>query len=150
MSKSSSDPDFQKDIGALGDFSGPGIAFNAIRKSEYTTTNSVLPFDEATVNVGDAFDVRTGIFTAPTQGFYHFGFHSYSGGGSAYEASFYFYKNEVKLNQMMAHSYESFSTSFYEHLEANDTVYVKTGQRNIHLYDSSSSSITQFSGSLVF
>ena len=52
-----------------------GVYFSVKRKTTYIIKNTVLPYDDADVNVGGAMNIATGVFTAPTSGRYHFSFH---------------------------------------------------------------------------
>jgi len=44
------------------------------RNSPFNTSQSIIPFELARLNEGDAFDLSSGIFTAPGNGIYHFQF----------------------------------------------------------------------------
>ena len=52
-----------------------GVHFYVQRKSNLgSVTSGAIPFEFAPVNEGNAFDLSSGIFTAPVNGFYHFQF----------------------------------------------------------------------------
>jgi len=59
------------------------VAFDAYRSKPFDNRQSVVTFDNTSVNVGDAFDVTTGFFTAPYAGIYGFNFHALTRDGSA-------------------------------------------------------------------
>ncbi len=50
----------------------PIIHFYVKRNSYFNSAGSVIPFQLARLNEGDAFDLTSGIFTAPVPGVYHF------------------------------------------------------------------------------
>ena len=50
------------------------VHFYVQRNSNFASADAVIPFEEAPLNEGGAFDLPTGIFTAPVPGIYHFDF----------------------------------------------------------------------------
>ncbi len=48
--------------------------FYVQRNSSFNTTNIAIPFQVAKLNIGSAFDLPSGIFTAPRTGTYFFSF----------------------------------------------------------------------------
>jgi len=59
------------------------VAFDAYRSKPFDIQQSIVTFDNTSVNVGDAFNVTNGIFTAPYAGIYAFNFHALTRDGSA-------------------------------------------------------------------
>jgi len=59
------------------------VAFDAYRSKPFDNRQSIVTFDNTSVNVGDAFNVTTGFFTAPYAGIYGFNFHALTRDGSA-------------------------------------------------------------------
>ena len=59
------------------------MAFDAYRSKPFDIQQSIVTFDNTSVNVGDAFNVTNGIFTAPYAGIYAFNFHALTRDGSA-------------------------------------------------------------------
>jgi hypothetical protein len=64
---------FQKWIGYADVKSAPTY-FYVKRNSIFSTTNIAIPFELAELNIGGAFDLPSGIFTAPRTGTYFFSF----------------------------------------------------------------------------
>ena len=58
------------------------MAFDAYRSKPFDIQQSIVTFDNTSVNVGDAFNVTNGIFTAPYAGIYAFNFHALTRDGS--------------------------------------------------------------------
>jgi len=46
--------------------------FYVQRTVDFGSTNAVIPFDTVRLNVGDAMNPATGVFTGPVSGIYHF------------------------------------------------------------------------------
>ena len=65
--------DFQKWIGYTDVKSAP-VHFYVQRSNLFDTESTPIPFDLERVNVGNAMDLTTGIFTAPRPGIYFFSF----------------------------------------------------------------------------
>lgn len=61
----------QRSVGRVDVQSHP-VRFYVQRTSSYSTNNTILPFDVARINEGEAFDLASGVFTAPVPGTYHF------------------------------------------------------------------------------
>ncbi|XP_046448035.1 uncharacterized protein LOC124196842 isoform X6 [Daphnia pulex] len=73
----SNDAGLQKWIGIVDVKSAP-VYFHAQRTSNYSTIDSVVPFDSIKLNIGNAFD-PSGVFVAPASGEYYFAFSGISG-----------------------------------------------------------------------
>lgn len=50
------------------------VFFHVVRNSTFREENMVMPFDMEILNVGDAFNLTSGVFTAPRSGTYFFSF----------------------------------------------------------------------------
>lgn len=74
------------------DLKSEPVYFNVERNTTYSTFNEAMPFDWETLNAGNAFNLSSGIFTAPRSGTYFFAFSSFS--ANSYD-NFYFY---LKVN----------------------------------------------------
>jgi hypothetical protein len=64
---------FQKWIG-YSDVKSVPTYFYVQRSTKFSTTNIAIPFEIAILNIGGAFDLPSGIFTAPRTGTYFFSF----------------------------------------------------------------------------
>ena len=53
---------------------GGGVYFTALRNTIYSTANSVIPYLTAQLNIGNAMNLTSGVFTAPVNGRYFFSF----------------------------------------------------------------------------
>jgi len=51
------------------------VFFYAQRNSPFFPFNAVIPFELERLNEGGAFNLASGVFTAPVPGIYHFEFH---------------------------------------------------------------------------
>ncbi|KAI4881184.1 hypothetical protein NFI96_026236, partial [Prochilodus magdalenae] len=113
-------------------------------------TNTVLVFRREIINVGNAFNPVTGVFTAPVRGVYYFRF-SVLGASTSYWTGVHLVKN----HQRIIIAYES-PTGYHQYavggatllLEKGDVVYVVL-RGNCQMYDSSDNH-SSFSGFLVF
>lgn len=56
------------------DVKSSSIHFTVQRKTDFNLTNVVLPFEYELLNVGNAMNLVSGVFTAPVDGIYHFEF----------------------------------------------------------------------------
>jgi hypothetical protein len=65
--------DKQKWIG-YNDVKSTPVHFYVQRNSSFSTPSTLIPFDLARVNEGNAIDLSTGKFTAPRPGIYFFSF----------------------------------------------------------------------------
>jgi hypothetical protein len=70
--------DSQKWVGHVDVKSTP-VYFYVQRNSPFNLFKDAITFDVARVNIGDAMDIQTGIFTAPKSGTYFFSFTGVAG-----------------------------------------------------------------------
>ena len=61
------------------DLKTKSVHFYVQRNSIFNTPKSIIPFESARLNEGDAFSLSSGIFTAPVNGIYHFQFSAVKG-----------------------------------------------------------------------
>ena len=61
----------------------PTVAFDAYRNKPFKEPQKYVTFDGTTVNIGDAFNAKTGEFIAPLKGVYAFSFHGLTMDGTA-------------------------------------------------------------------
>ena len=91
--------------------------------------NSKIVYDSVLINVGDAYDSRTGVFTCPVEGVYVFTWSTMSR-GERQHCDAYIYRNGVP--SLVAFAYEDSSNNEVAsnteifHLGQNDTVWIKT------------------------
>ena len=66
------------------------VAFTAYSSNAtYSTEGEVIQFQEVLTNIGDAFDVTTGMFTCPISGYYMFYLSMTSSADAPFEADLY-------------------------------------------------------------
>ena len=66
--------DVEKFIGDADVKSSPTY-FSVKRMNKWNTSNTAIPFDVSLVNIGQAMNLTSGVFTAPVAGVYTFAFH---------------------------------------------------------------------------
>jgi len=92
--------------------------------TDITTSGATIVFDTTTYNINGGYNTGTGLFTAPTNGFYHFEcFFRLSNGGSFalnWEVNGVFNKTEEQYNSGTA--YMTYTTSWTGILGAGDTI----------------------------
>ena len=120
--------------------------FYAQKNSSYGAQGPI-PFETAVVNIGDALDLKTGVFTAPVPGVYFFSFDAYS---DSHEGRVYLQKNGVTVGQSYDydHSYLSqLHLASILQLDAGDEIQV-----NVHsgqIYEDANGHNTHFAGMLL-
>ncbi len=130
------------------------VHFYAQRYSSFPTPYVVVPFQLARLNVGNAFNLVSGIFTVPVPGIYQFHLSALKDMNSA-SLDIFLQVNGVKVGVAytsksalpLTSSYEVVSLSASLRLEAGDRVNLYQHGSGV-LYDNSNHH-THFSGSLV-
>ena len=59
-----------------------GVYFYVQRTTGYASVNTVIPYQVAQLNIGNAMNLTTGTFTAPTNGRYQFAFNANAHSGT--------------------------------------------------------------------
>jgi hypothetical protein len=59
------------------------VYFTVKRITSFSTVGTTLPFENETLNVGNAFNTSSGVFTAPRNGTYFFAFSGFQENGYA-------------------------------------------------------------------
>ena len=134
-----------------------------------SVTSGVIPFEFAPVNEGNAFDLSSGIFTAPVNGFYHFQFSALKYDPVEYDATYLKIALEVNGDiidfsqkdlislveydsydyQYLLGTYKSVSMSIPLRLKPGDEVNLVNIGGGGELADNASNHYTHFTGWLV-
>ncbi len=123
------------------------VHFYVQRDSEFDTAGAVIPFKSARLNEANAFNLTSGIFTAPVPGIYHFQFTGLKRWNADVSVFIQLNGNNIgETYSSFSGTHESLSLSSSLRLVENDKVnlLLKSGT----LYDSISG-LTHFSGWLV-
>jgi hypothetical protein len=56
------------------------VHFYVQKSSSFSAMSATIPFEVAVLNIGNAMDIKSGVFIAPVGGRYFFGFSAYSSG----------------------------------------------------------------------
>ena len=126
-----------------------GVYFYVKRQSAYTSIKTVIPWDLIQLNIGNAMDSKTGVFTAPVNGRYHFSFNGHAWGGDSFV--------NLRVNGSISYRYivASSSSNKYNNLPLMATLNLKTGDTvdmwllNGSLNDDPANYATQFTGILL-
>ena len=65
---------YESRVGYVDVKTNSGVYFFVERTSTYSTTQSVIPYERAPLNIGNAMILASGVFTAPVNGRYQFNF----------------------------------------------------------------------------
>ncbi len=127
------------------------VHFYVQRSTSSSFTNTVLSFEVERLNMGDAMNLATGIFTVPVDGIYHFQFSALKSLNSTANVFVSLQVNDVTIST----SYAASDISPYLTLSViNASIRLKVGDQ-VRLYISSGSltdganRYTQFTGWLV-
>ena len=121
--------------------------FYAQKNSSYGAQGPI-PFEVAVVNIGNALDLKTGVFTAPVPGVYFFSFDAYS---DSHEGRVHLQKNGVNVGQ--SYDYNRGYPSQQLHLasilqlDAGDEIQVNV--RSGQIYEDANGHSTHFVGMLL-
>lgn len=138
-------------IGAM-DVKTQQVLFSVKRTTNYNSPKSVIPFQKEILNIGNAMNTSSGIFTAPVSGTYYFAFSALKLDAATPNTYIFFQKNGVTLTATYSNNvngnleYNTLGTQILLNLKAGDYVnlYLNSGA----LFDSSAvqDSYTVFSG----
>ena len=128
--------------------SRPTPVYFYVQKNSSHDTQGTIPFEVAVVNMGDALDLKTGMFTAPVPGVYFFSFDGYS---NSYEGRVHLQKNGVTVGQSYDYDHNYYSqqlhlTSILQ-LVAGDKIQVNL--RSGQIYEDGNGHYTHFVGMLL-
>ncbi|XP_035383579.1 heavy metal-binding protein HIP-like isoform X1 [Electrophorus electricus] len=128
------------------------VAFSASLADSVGPFNvdSTIVYPKVITNVGQAYNLFTGIFTAPVRGIYYIGFTA-CGNADSNAMALNLYKNSDLLTNLAKYSngyMTYFSGGVTVQLEAGDVVYTQL-PANSKLYDDHINNRTVFSGFLV-
>ncbi|XP_046635082.1 uncharacterized protein LOC124314096 isoform X1 [Daphnia pulicaria] len=130
FSKLPGDQDLETRIGSNNIVSVP-VYFTVGRTTSFSTLNTILSFEKESLNVGDAFNMSTGVFTAPRNGTYFFAFSGFPENGNP------LYFNLQLNDENMANCYSPYVATncnipFTTKLSSGDRVqlFLQTGSTN--------------------
>ena len=123
----------------LVDIKTSSVHFYVSRTSDYGFVNTVIPYQVTHLNLGNAMNVGSRIFTAPKEGVYHFHFSAY---GSNLHADLR--QNGSNIGRAFCAGNDICSVQSTLQLRKGDTIdmLMTTGT----LYDTSSEQLTHFTG----
>ena len=132
-------------------YSSQRVFFYVQKNTVFTKENAVIPFEKAQLNMGDAMDLKSGTFTAPKSGVYHFSFSAIKDSNSE-ALVVYLRKNRVKIakafgeNKPYSDSHTAALVSTLQ-LKGGDVIdlFKTTGK----LHENEKSSQTHFTGWMV-
>ena len=139
-------------IGAVDVKSTP-VYFHVQRNSTFSTgsnSNTTIPFHSALVNIGEAMDVKSGIFTAPKAGTYFFAF-----SGVQYSQSQLYVSLDLNGDNIATTVTFGFSSSYPISLSLVSTLELETDDEvrltasGQYLLEGSNLRYTQFTGVLL-
>ena len=105
-------------VAGLVDVKTLPVQFYVQRNSTYSTEFSVIPWELASLNIGGAMNLATGVFTVPRDGVYHFHF-----SGTAY-SGFQIYLRLNGVGVGLAYAYTS-----WDFASLHSTLQLKTGDK---------------------
>lgn len=127
------------------------VAFSVgLTHNEASTNGPKVVFDRVFVNLGQDFNVNTGVFTASVGGLYAFHYHALAQSGQ--EVWVELYHNYIYVNSLYGHtsgSYGPGSNSAVLELVAGDTVYLDIKHHDSFLYGGGDEVYSTFSGYLL-
>lgn len=127
------------------------VHFYVQRDTSFATAE-VIPFELAPLNEGGAFDLKSGIFTTPVGGIYHFDFSALNDKSSVEATIVYLRVNGAIVCSTASQDtvgYNTVSLTASLRLKANDQVFLTNGNSNGMLFDVSTRHYTQFTGWLI-
>ena len=123
---------FEEFIGNV-DVKTRSIHFYVQKNSNFTTKDTIIPFEVARLNVGDAMNLETGIFTAPVAGIYHFEFTAASN-NSATALFIDLQLNGAKVSS--AHNHQQSSAGSHLRLSLTASLRLEVNDRvNLFVYE---------------
>lgn len=99
------------------------VHFYVQRSSPYSKANSVIPWDLEVLNIGDAMNKATGVFTAPRDGIYHFTY------GGIKDLTTNVMRLFLRLNGVRVASAYGASSTMYDSSSISSSLQLKNGDR---------------------
>ena len=129
-------------MGSVDVKSNSGVYFYLQRITEFASSSSqtVIPYEREILNIGNAINLASGVFTAPTNGLYHFTFTGLAGADRSFV--------QLRLNGVNI----AYSTGWlqFDLMPITATLQLKRVDRvDTYLYGGSLDDYTQFSGVLL-
>ena len=121
--------------------------FYAQKNSSYGAQGPI-PFEVAVVNIGDALDLKTGMFTAPVSGVYFFSFDAHS---SSNEGRVHLHKNGVHVGESFGNNghYRSLQLHLASILQLDAGDKIQVNLRSGEISENANSHYTHFTGMLL-
>lgn len=119
------------------------------KSQQLTSIDKIAKFENVWANIGNGYELSTGIFTAPKQGIYHFSAVFLSGNNQA------LFLELLHIDEPTSGSYlegDGFKTGTFDilfNLQKGDRVYVSTGNSKSYAVYSDGDNLSTFAGHII-
>lgn len=124
------------------DIKSSSVQFYVQRSSNFNVNNSVIPWEFTRLNIGNAMNTASGVFTAPKDGIYHFHFSLYGNVGAA--SHVWIRLNGGNIGRTYVHDYDVGTVQSTLQLKQGDQIDLFKNEGV--LYDNNSEHLSHFTG----
>lgn len=123
---------------------GESLFTASVSKRKYVVKGNIVRFDKVWSNVGNNYDPRSGVYTSPKDGAYHFSCTVMSQGKNGIRVNLW--KNDVKTVAIYSYGAYGGTLNMALDLRRGDRVYIKQGHVENYIYAEPEYHFSMFSG----